>query len=258
VFAALVGEHLGWKYAYIVGGGLGLLLLLIRMGTLESTLFKNLHQSKVANRGNLLMLFTHRGRFLKYMSCILIGLPIWFMIGLLVATADKFALALNVKGTVLTSSAVMFAYIGLSVGDLISGLLSQMIKSRKKVVLIYLLVSSVLVAIYLLVPGLSAGVFYVMCFLLGAGTGYWALFVTIAAEQFGTNIRSTVTTTVPNFVRGSVVLITIAFKFLKNNEGMTMISAALIIGGICMLLAFAALANLRETFNKDLDYYELS
>jgi hypothetical protein len=192
------------------------------------------------------------------MSCILIGLPIWFMIGLLVATADKFALALNVKGTVLTSSAVMFAYIGLSVGDLIRGLLSQMIKSRKKVVLIYLLVSSVLVAIYLLVPGLSAGVFYVMCFLLGAGTGYWALFVTIAAEQFGTNIRSTVTTTVPNFVRGSVVLITIAFKFLKNNEGMTMISAALIIGGICMLLAFAALANLRETFNKDLDYYELS
>jgi MFS family permease len=258
VFAALVGDHLGWQNAYIVGGALGLLLLLLRIGTLESSLFKNLHQSKVPDRGNLLMLFKQKGRFFKYLSCILIGLPIWFMIGLLVATADKFAIALKVQGTVLTSSAVMFAYIGLSVGDLISGLLSQLLKSRKKVVLLYLIASTILIAIYLLLPGLSATVFYAMCFLLGAGTGYWALFVTIAAEQFGTNIRSTVTTTVPNFVRGSVVVITIVFKFLKNDAGMSMITAALIIGSVCMLLAFAALANLRETFSKELDYYELS
>lgn len=258
VVAALVGDNMGWKSAYIVGGVLGILLLALRMGTLESTMFKNLESAAHVKRGNFLSLFTKKDQFFKYMHCISIGVPIWFMIGVLVALSEQFAKALNVQGDVKTSNAVMFAYIGLSVGDLFSGLLSQVLRSRKKVVLIYLLMSTLLIGIYLFVPNLPASVFYFMVFLVGAGTGYWALFVTIASEQFGTNIRSTVTTTVPNFVRGSVVPITLAFKALSKYPEIGKIDAALIIGSACLILAFYSLYRMKETFGKDLDYYELS
>jgi putative MFS transporter len=163
---------------------------------------------------------------------------------------------IGVVGEVKVGFAIMYAYIGLSVGDLLSGLLSQLFKSRKKIVMAYLLGTIALVAIFLYTKNMTASTFYLMCFLLGCATGYWALFVTIASEQFGTNIRATVTTTVPNFVRGAVVPITLGFKTLEISMGS--VNSAVVVGIICIGLAIVATLSIRETFSKDLDYLELS
>jgi MFS family permease len=180
-------------------------------------------------------------------------LPIWFVIGVLINLSHRFGEVFNLQIDVAQS--VMYAYLGLSFGDLLSGLFSQWLRSRKKVVLGYLLFTVVLLCIYLFNNSVSETYFYFMCFMLGAATGYWALFVTIASEQFGTNIRSTVTNTVPNFVRGAVVPITLSFKALIPVVGI--IYAALIVGLICLFLAIAGILYVKETFSKDLNYYEL-
>jgi MFS family permease len=244
-----------WQVAYIVGGVLGLVLLFLRIGLLESGMYKNLSGAKVS-RGNFLKLFTNRKRALLYVCCILIGLPIWYVIGILINfSEDTFAKSLGVTGDVVNGKAIMWSYIGLSVGDLLSGLLSQWLRSRKKVVYIYLTATLILVLTYLFfAQGISLDGFYLLCFLLGVGTGYWAIFVTIAAEQFGTNIRSTVTNTVPNFVRGSVPPVTNAFWLMVPAIGVS--SSALIVGLVCMVLAFVATAIVKETFSKDLNYFE--
>lgn len=255
VVASLIGNHFGWKMTYIIGGGMGILLLALRAGTLESTMFKGVKESS-HKRGNFGMLFTNKKLFIKYIATILIGLPIWYVIGILIALSNQFAEAGHVKGEILVSRSVMYAYIGLSVGDLISGLLSQWFKSRKMIVYGYLISTTILMFIYLLSKDLSVDLFYFMIFLLGTGTGYWALFVTMASEQFGTNIRSTVTTTAPNFIRGSVVPMTLSFKYLVPGMGLT--TAAFIVGGGALLLAFISTWNVEETFSKDLDFVELS
>ena len=201
------------------------------------------------------MLFTNWERFRKYLACIMIGLPVWFCIGILIKFSEKFSgLAFVNGGSIKVGFAIMFAYLGLSVGDLISGLLSQFLKSRKKVVMGYLFTTIIISITYLYVKDVSYVFFYFMCFMVGAATGYWALFVTIASEQFGTNIRSTVTTTVPNFVRGAVVPITLGFKSLEISIGAT--NGALVIGIICISLAMIATMSIKETFAKDLDYME--
>lgn len=247
---------LNWQVAYIVGGTLGLVLLLMRIGTMESELFHQVAQSDVP-KGRFLDLFATRERGLRYLYCILIGLPIWYVIGVMIVLAEDFAKqgVLGVNGTVVTGSAVMFAYIGLSVGDLISGLVSQWLKSRKKVIMAYLFFSiAVVLLFFFATPQSSPSFFYFICFLAGAGTGYWALFVTVAAEQFGTNIRSTVTTTTPNFVRGAVIPITFSYKAL---EGIfDPIVAGLIVGAVCIGLAIFATSRVAETFGKDLNYTE--
>jgi putative MFS transporter len=245
-----------WQMAYIIGGVLGLLLLLLRVSTYESGMFEHMKHNNQIKKGNFLMLFTSRERFKKYMACILVGLPVWFCIGILIKFSDKFAALVEVVGEVKVGYAIMYAYLGLSVGDLISGLLSQLLKSRKKVVIAYLLFTIVLVFIFLFAKGLTANSYYFLCFLMGCATGYWALFVTIASEQFGTNIRATVTTTVPNFVRGAVVPIILGFKTLEVSMGA--VNSALVVGGVCITLALIAIFSLKETFSKDLDYIEIS
>ncbi|CAN5364839.1 MFS transporter [soil metagenome] len=243
-----------WQIAYLIGGGLGLVLLTLRVGTYESGMFDELKKTEV-QKGNFFMLFTDRGRFKKYLACILIGLPVWFCIGVLIKFCATFAGIVGVnKADVQVRYAIMYAYIGLSVGDLFSGLFSQFFKSRKKVVIGYLIGTVVLTLIYLFMPNHSLSKFYFMCFLVGAATGYWALFVTISSEQFGTNIRATVTTTVPNFVRGAVVPITLGFKSLEASYDS--VTAALIVGFICIALALWAMISLKETFSKDLNYLE--
>jgi MFS transporter, putative metabolite:H+ symporter len=276
VFAALVGSqgHVlteklveagivlqNWQVVYIVGGILGLGLLFLRAGTLESGMFKEMKSSSEVKKGNFLMLFRDGRTLLKYINCILIGLPIWYMIGVLISLSqDVFAKELGLvdaEGKVLISngSAVMFSYMGLSVGDLFSGVLSQVLKSRRKVVLLFLLMSSMLMVTFLFFSyGVSPNTYYLLCFLVGAATGYWAIFVTIASEQFGTNIRSTVTTTVPNFVRGSVVPITLSFTALAKSVGNTW--SAFIVGAVCIGLALFAVLMVKETFSKDLNYFE--
>ncbi len=253
VLAALIGSEFTWQIAYFVGGGMGLLLLALRVGIYESGMFSQLKDSKVKT-GRLRDLFTSRKRLVKYIYCIMIGLPIWFVIGVLIALSSKFGAINKVNGTIVIGTSIMFAYIGLSIGDLICGLSSQLFRSRRKVVLAYLISCYLLIVLFLFTTGLSLFSFNLLCFLLGAATGYWALFVTIAAEQFGTNIRSTVTTTVPNFVRGAVVPITLSFKYFEPTFGS--VYSALAVGTVCIILAVIAVMNIGETFAKDLNYLE--
>lgn len=247
----------GWQIAYIVGGIMGILLLILRISTYESTMFLKITQLQNVQKGNFFMLFNNWQRFKKYLYCILTGVPIWYVIGLLVANSQAiFAPDLNIRGEVNNGVALMYSYIGLSVGDLISGLLSQWMKSRKKVVIIYLLFTLALTIYFLFfMREATSDLYYIVCFLLGVATGYWAIFVTVASEQFGTNIRSTVTNTVPNFVRGSVPLIMwifgISMHWLNNS-----IISAFIVGLICIGSAFYSAIHLDETFGKDLNYIE--
>lgn len=176
------------------------------------------------------------------------------MIGILITFSPELAKALNIADPISAGKSIMWAYVGLSAGDLGSGLLSQYLKTRKRVVLLFLTMTAVFISIYASGIITTAFQFYATCAALGFATGYWAVFVTIAAEQFGTNLRATVATTVPNFVRGSVVLITLSFNELKPHFGI--INGALIVGAVCLLLAFSALWKLSETYGKDLDYFE--
>ena len=245
-----------WQVTYIVGGMLGVFLLLLRVGTIESSYFEKMSSDKNVSKGNLKIIFYNKKNFIKYLHCIIIGIPIWYVVGLLVMnSSDNFAPLLGIVN-IENGTAVMYTYIGLSFGDLISGLLSQLLKSRKKVVAIYLVFTLILVTSFLFfMDGISAEAYYFVCFLLGTATGYWALFVSIAAEQFGTNIRSTTANTIPNFVRGSVNLVMISFGFLMAlNIGDAW--SAYIIGLIFILLALYSLSQLKETFGKDLNYFE--
>jgi MFS transporter, putative metabolite:H+ symporter len=248
----LIAKLMPWNYSYIVGGVLGLALLALRVGTFESAMFNKLKDAPVA-KGNFFSLFVTKNSFLKYFACILVGLPVWFVVGVCVKFATDYATNLGVLN-VQKGDAIMYSYIGLSVGDLFSGWLSQTLRSRRKVVFIYLLLGAILIAAYVLSSNISASLFYWLVFGLGFATGFWALFVSIAAEQFGTNIRATVATTVPNFVRGAVIPITLAFKAIKTDSGIT--TATLIVGGVCLGLSVLATWYLGETFAKDLDYYE--
>jgi MFS family permease len=249
-----------WQVAYIVGGLMGLFLLLLRIGTIESSFFLNGKEEKHIKKGDLKLIFYKRENLLKYIHCIFIGIPIWYIIGLLIMNSkDNFGPWLGINN-IENGKAVMYAYIGLSFGDLLSGILSQILKSRKKVVYLYLsftLVTSITFLFFLeYFVTLNASIYYLMCFLLGTGTGYWAIFVTIAAEQFGTNIRSTAANTIPNFVRGSVPIIMLFFGLLTLNfsDGVS----ALMIGLFFITLAFYSISRLKETYGKDLDYNETS
>jgi len=253
VLAYFVADIFDWQVAYFIGGGLGILLLLMRVSVFESGIFKEVKEKPVA-RGNFMQLFSSAPQFFKYLRCILIGLPIWFVIGFLVSLSPEFGQALGIATPIVAGKAIMCAYIGLSIGDLSSGLFSQLMRSRKKVVLTFILLTSLLICIYLFVPITSAAWLYWVCAGLGFSIGYWALFVTIAAEQFGTNLRATVATTVPNFVRGSVNIITLLFLYFKTQFGI--ISSAALVGGITVTLALLALWKLEETFGKDLNFLE--
>jgi len=249
-----------WQVAYIVGGLMGLFLLLLRIGTIESSFFLNGKDEKHIKKGDLKLIFYKRENLLKYIHCIFIGIPIWYIIGLLIMNSkDNFGPWLGINN-IENGKAVMYAYIGLSFGDLLSGILSQILKSRKKVVYLYLsftLVTSITFLFFLeYFVTLNASIYYLMCFLLGTGTGYWAIFVTIAAEQFGTNIRSTAANTIPNFVRGSVPIIMLFFGLLTLNfsDGVS----ALMIGLFFITLAFYSISRLKETYGKDLNYNETS
>ena len=253
ILANFVARGFDWRTAFFIGGVLGLLLLLLRLSVAESGMFKGMEANRVS-RGNFLALFTSRDRFGRFLHSILIGLPSWFVVGVLVTFSPEFAKVLAIQGTVSAGNAVMYCYLGLVVGDLASGLLSQLLQSRKKVVLIFLLLSVGAVAAYFSARGVSAGVFYGICGLLGFGIGYWAIFVTIAAEQFGTNLRATVATTVPNFVRGMTIPITMLFQLARKHLGIE--NGALAVGALCLAIALVSLYLLKETFHKDLDYFE--
>lgn len=253
VLANFIAKHFDWQIAYFIGGGLGLLLLIARVSVFESGIFLKVKESSV-QRGNFFQLFNQKERFIKFMGCIFIALPIWFVIGILITFSPEFAKALGVEGVISAGDAVMYSYLGLAAGDMVSGLISQAWRSRKKVVSTFIFLTMIFVGWYLFSPYKSVDSFYVNCFLLGFGVGYWVLFVTIAAEQFGTNLRSTVTTSVPNFIRGTVVPLTLIFKYLRPQMGI--VNGALAVGIGTVIIAFFALRLIGETFGRDLNFVE--
>ncbi len=254
ILANIVARSYDWRTAFFIGGILGLMLLALRFGVAESGMFKGMEERTQVSKGNFLALFTSRDRFERFFHAIMIGLPSWFVVGVLITFSPEFAKMLGVQGAVSAGNAVMYCYLGLVAGDLVSGLLSQVMQSRKKVVLIFLLLTVASVTIYFMATGVSERTFYAICALLGFGIGYWAVFVTIAAEQFGTNLRATVATSVPNFVRGMTVPITTLFLFLRNQFGLQ--HGAIIVGVLTLSIALFSLWRLQETFHKDLDYFE--
>jgi MFS family permease len=243
-----------WTIAYWIGGAMGICLLLLRVGVVESGMFHQIKQNDTVKKGNFFMFFTSKDLFLRYMKCIGIGLPTWFCIGILAMFANQFATALGITEEVKPGMAIMWAYIGISVGDLSSGFISHWLHSRKKAIF-WMMFFTLIGVILLLFSGVkSAKMYYFYCIWLGLGTGYWAMFVTVSAEQFGTNIRSTAATTIPNFVRGTVILMTLLFDYLKPTTEVIMAGA--IVGIICFIIGIYATLTIPETHDKDLDFHD--
>jgi MFS family permease len=240
-----------WQTSYIIGGLLGIILLTLRVGTFESGMFEETSQSNI-QRGNFFLLFKTKERALRYLACIAMGLPVWFCVGILIKFSKTFALLSNLQIDI--STAIIFTYLGLSFGDLMSSLLSQYFRSRKKTISIYLWLTVLVTCTYLLVHPIGLNFFYFLCFALGSATGYWALFVSMSAELFGTNVRATVASTTPNFVRGSVVPLVLSFKAMEGYWGS--ITAAMILGSITIGLAIISARYLQESFGKDLNFQE--
>jgi len=244
----------GWRTCYFIGGGLGFLLLFLRVGVLESGMFKNIEDSNV-RKGDFFMLFSNGRRLKKYLTAILIALPNWYVIGILITFSDKFAGIMKVKGAIDPGKGIMVAYAAISIGDIAIGFISQALKSRKKSLLLFHIITVIAVIAFFNMEGQSSTSMYWVCVFLGLGTGFWAMFVTMAAEQFGTNIRATVATTVPNMARGSLSLVVLPiFGALQPSLGY--FRAGWVTGIIVFAVAFIALALTEETFGKDLDYTE--
>ncbi len=246
----------GWRVSYFIGGILGLMLLLLRIGVFESGMYSKVKEQHI-QKGNFMLLFSNYQIFSKYIKCILIGLPVWYIIGVLITFSSTFAGELGVQGTIVNGTSIMICYSGLVFGDLFSGSLSQYLKSRKKVFFIFFCLSLLFASIYFTLNSPSTTMFYSICFMLGVSVGYWAILVTVAAEQFGTNMRATVATTVPNLVRGSLIPVLFIFNSIKPFFGdMKNVYAASIVGAIVFVIAFIALYFTEETFEKEMDYYE--
>lgn len=254
VVAQLTVELAGdWTIAYIIGGGLGLLLLFLRVSVVESGIYNEIKHSESVQKGNFFSFFTNKDRFIKYIKCIAIGLPTWFCIGILAVMANQFAPALGIS-SIVPGKAIMWAYVGISIGDFASGFISHWLHSRKKAIF-YMMLFTLLGIILMLFTGKSSeNMYYFYCAWLGLGTGYWAMFVTVGSEQFGTNIRSTATTTIPNMVRGMVPVMLLAFDSLKVNNGV--IAAAAVVGFVAFSLGIYSTLTIEETHDKDLDFTE--
>ena len=259
IVANLVYQFFGdWRLCYYAGGVLGLLLLFLRIGVRESMMYKEIENTDTG-RGNFFALFTDRIRLARYLRCILIGIPLWFVIGVLITFSPEFAKALGVEAaeTIKAGQAIAWCYGGLVFGDIFSGLFSQYLNSRKKVMASFLGLNLIMVFVYLNAQGISTTAFYLLCMTMGFSVGYWVIFVTIAAEQFGTNIRATVATTVPNFVRGSLPPIILMYQYFRDKVyAGDILQASMVVATILAAIAFLALWKMKETFKVDLDYTE--
>lgn len=253
VVANLIAGLFDWRVSYWVGGSMGLILLLLRIGVYESGMFESIKKS-VSNRGNFLYIFSSWKRAGRFFSIIVVAVPVWYVIGILMYFSPELGKTMGLQG-ITAGDAIMYSYIGISLGDFGSGLLSQFLRSRKKALYVFLIMTIILTVCYFLFAFKSLTAFYIIAVCIGFFTGYWAVFITTAAELFGTNIRATVTTSAPNFVRGSVVLLNIGFVYFNSILGNNNY-AAIIVGIITFSLALIALIGIEETFGKDLDYTE--
>lgn len=254
VLGFLVADLFNWRVAYFAGGGLGLLLLIMRISVYESGMFEKIKQENV-KRGDFFSLFTNKKRLKKYILCILIGVPVWYVISQLTIQSSAYAKELNIRGDVVGGKAVMFHYIGASFGSLIFGLMSEKLRSRKKALFSATGTLALFVALYFFAQGISVTMFYCIIGLTGISMGgLWAVFMVNASEQFGTNLRATVTTTAPNFVRGTTEVIRLSINSMRINYGLW--AAGLIVGAAAILLSIIAIFFSKETHGKDLDYNE--
>jgi MFS family permease len=253
VTAFFMKEIFFWRTCYYIGGGLGLVLLILRIRVHESMMYSELKTREV-ERGNFLMFFTKKDRFCRYTRCILIGLPAWYIIGVLVTFSDQFGAAFGIEG-IDPGKAIMFLYLAIAFGDLSVGLLSQRLQSRKKALFIFYGVTILFSTLFFLQEGGTATTFYMICAGLGYGTGFTVVYITMSAEQFGTNLRASAAISIPNMVRGVLPLIILLFKFNRNILG-SYVTGAWVTGVILMAIAVIAAIKTEETFGKDLNFME--
>jgi len=262
VFGAVVAGFMGdvisnWRYSFFLGGGMGLTLLALRIGVFESGMFDALKQDKLVKKGDLLSLFSSRKNLKKYFCVIFVTVPVWYVMGTLVLFSPEYATLLGLPAdSISAGKSIMFAYAGITIGDVFSGLLSQWLKSRKKSLGIFLTMTVLGVVLFFQFGGTSVSVFYLIVAFIGFATGYWAVFISAASELFGTNIRATVATTAPNFVRASTVLISFMIEFLIYLFADDKLLATQVAGAIILIIGFIALYFLEETYGKDLNYSE--
>lgn len=253
VTAFFVNKAFDWRHCYYIGGGMGLLLLVLRVSIFESGLFDEVKKTEVP-RGNFFMLFHKKERFIRYLRCVLIGLPAWYVIGVLITFSDKFGDAFGIKN-IDPAKAIMFQYLAIAFGDVSVGLLSNYLQSRKKALFIFYGIIALFTILYFLQTGGTANGMYLICAGLGYGTGFSVVYITMSAEQFGTNLRATTAISVPNMVRGSLPLIIFLFKgtrYITNDY----VTGGWVTGIIIMAIALAAAYNTKETFGKDLNFIE--
>lgn len=257
VLAFIMKENFDWRTCYFIGGGMGFLLLLLRVSVFESGMFHEVKKMDV-QRGNFFMLFNNRDRFKKYILSILIGLPTWFVIGVLVTFSDKFGKEFGITEKIDPGKAIMYAYAAISIGDILIGFISQWLKSRKKALYLFYFITAVFMILFFTAQwNGSAGKMYWICAGLGFGTGFWAIFITMGAEQFGTNLRSTAATTIPNMVRGMLTIFILPlFQWLRGIEGVGYVNGGILAAIIIMTITIFAAIMTKETFNKDLNFVE--
>jgi MFS family permease len=253
VTAFFMKEYFFWRTCYYIGGALGFVLLMLRLRVRESTMFTEVKTTDV-HRGDFLMFFTNRERFMRYIRCILIGLPAWYIIGVLVTFSDQFGSAFGIHN-IDPGKAIMYQYMAIAFGDMSVGLLSQKLKSRKKALLIFYGITIFFTVLFFLQQGGSAARFYLICAGLGYGTGFSVVYITMSAEQFGTNLRATAAITIPNMVRGALPLIILLFKFTRGVLH-SFITGAWVTGVILMTIAIIAAIHTKETFGRNLDFVE--
>lgn len=257
VVAFFMKENFDWRTCYFIGGGLGLALLILRVTVFESGMFHEVKKMDV-QRGNFFMLFNNRRRLKTYVFSILIGLPTWFVIGVLVSFSDKFGKEFGITEKIDPGKAIMYAYAAISIGDILIGFISQWLKSRKKALYLFYFITALFMVLFFTVQwNGSAAKMYWICAGLGFGTGFWAIFVTMGAEQFGTNLRATAATTIPNMVRGMLaIFIMPLFKWLRDIDGVGYVNGGIYAAIIIMTITIFAAIMTKETFNKDLNFVE--
>lgn len=258
VFAYFVYKFTNdWRLCYMIGGGLGIGLLLLRISVTESGMFHSLKEQVGIQKGNFFMFFNNGKRFKKYILAILIGLPTWYVIGVLVNLSNRFAGALYGENAIESGRAIMYAYVGIAIGDILIGLVSQYFKSRKKALLSFYVLCMLFLVLFFSSINNNDSTMYFICGMLGFSTGFWAIFITMGAEQFGTNLRATAATTIPNMVRGALPLINLMFlNLFQKSWGWSLIQSGIITGIVIMVITFVAFYFTEETFHKDLDFVE--
>lgn len=253
VTAFILNRYFDWRTCYYIGGAMGLVLLLLRVSVNESGLFTQITTTSVS-RGNFLMFFNDRDRFSRFIKCLLMGLPTWYIIGVLVTFSDQFGKEMGIPG-IDPGRAIMYLYLAIAFGDLSVGLLSQYLKSRKKALFIFYGIAIFFIVLFFTQSGGSASNFYLICVGLGYGCGFTVVYITMSAEQFGTNLRASAAISIPNMIRGALPLIILLFKFTRDQFG-SYVTGGWVTGAILFAIAIPAAIFTRETFNRDLDYIE--